>query len=61
MKQLFPDNDHEYVYRPTRRNTLTGVNGSLSQIVTEAKSSKVTTQAEAEITSTLWSWRLISS
>jgi putative ABC transport system permease protein len=45
----------------TVQNTLTGVNGSLSQIVTEAKSSKVTSQAEAEITSTLLSTHKITN
>jgi len=45
----------------TVQNTLTGVNGPLNQIVTEAKSSKVTTQAEAEITSTLLSTHKITN
>ena len=42
------------------QNSLTGVSGNLSQIVTEAKSSKVTTQAESEITSTLLSTHRIT-
>jgi len=45
----------------TVQNTLTGVNGPLNQIVTEAKSGKVTTQAEAEITATLLSTHKITN
>jgi putative ABC transport system permease protein len=44
----------------TVQNSLTGVNGALSQIIVEAKSSKVTSRAEAEITSTLLSTHKIT-
>jgi putative ABC transport system permease protein len=45
----------------TVQNTLTGVNGPINQIVTEAKSGKVTSRAEAEITSTLLSTHKITN
>ena len=44
----------------TVQNTLTGITGPINQIVTEAKSGKVTSQAEAEITSTLLSTHKIT-
>jgi putative ABC transport system permease protein len=43
------------------QGSLTGVTGTLNQIVTEAKSSKVTTQAENEITTTLLSTHKITN
>ncbi len=43
------------------QGSLTGVTGTLNQIVAEAKSSKVTTQAQSEITSTLLSTHKITT
>ncbi len=57
---LFNQDDVGIAPISTVQNTLTGVNGPIDQIVAEAKSSKVTSLAEAEITSTLLSTHKIT-